>query len=418
MLKHEEYESLCAQALIGELSPGEWTALLGHLQVCESCSRTSREFAEVMQHLPVEASEASSEEIRDLQEEARLQHFISRAKGEGVVFSGTAVETTPLGVSTLHTFFSHFAHFALPASAVLVLGCAAFIVWTHRDRVTDAKPAVSEEAKRVESGATVVAKTPSSNTAPERRMAELQTQLADARAALRAAQQRLSDLNQRVEASDRQRSLASTQAQDRELALTQLTAKSSQQEQQLAQETGEKNRIASERDHMLVSLVADETRLRDLESQLTDAHAAVEQEKELNAAARDVRELMGARNLHIIDVYDNQSSRENRSFGRIMYEEGKSLIFYAFDLDKAKNVKKVSFEAWGEREGAHRDPKKLGVFYVDDPVQKRWVLKVNDVDKLSSIDTVFVTVESRESAGGPNHQRLLQAYLGSAANHP
>ena len=42
-------------------------------------------------------------------------------------------------------------------------------------------------------------------------------------------------------------------------------------------------------------------------------------------------------------------SDSSRSFGRVIYTEGKSLIFYAFDLDKTHGGRKVSFEAWGEK---------------------------------------------------------------------
>jgi len=61
----------------------------------------------------------------------------------------------------------------------------------------------------------------------------------------------------------------------------------------------------------------------------------------------------------------------SRSFGRVIYTEGKSLIFYALDLDRKKRGRKVSFQAWGERDGEHREPKRLGVVYIDDAVQKR-----------------------------------------------
>jgi hypothetical protein len=94
------------------------------------------------------------------------------------------------------------------------------------------------------------------------------------------------------------------------------------------------------------------------------------------------------------------------------------LIFYAFDLDQKRRGRKVSFQAWGESGGKHEYPRKLGVFYIDDEVQKRWVLKVSDVEKLKAIDTVFVTVESHKEAQKPSGERFLQAYLGSRANHP
>ena len=67
------------------------------------------------------------------------------------------------------------------------------------------------------------------------------------------------------------------------------------------------------------------------------------------AEGRDITDLMGARNLHIIDVRDADGKGKNqKSFGRIFYTEGKSLIFYAYDLDEGKVTKaNYSFEVWG-----------------------------------------------------------------------
>ena len=44
---------------------------------------------------------------------------------------------------------------------------------------------------------------------------------------------------------------------------------------------------------------------------------------------------MGARKLYIADVFDVDSgSRTRKPFGRVFYTQSKSLIFYAFDLDR------------------------------------------------------------------------------------
>jgi hypothetical protein len=98
--------------------------------------------------------------------------------------------------------------------------------------------------------------------------------------------------------------------------------------------------------------------------------------------------------------------------------EGKSLVFYAFDLGDRGNPAKVSFQAWGQLEGRDMGEKNLGVFYVDDHAQKRWVLKVNDPMKLTAINSVFVTIEPLGGADRPTGKKLLYAFLGTQANHP
>jgi hypothetical protein len=117
---------------------------------------------------------------------------------------------------------------------------------------------------------------------------------------------------------------------------------------------------------------------------------------------------MAARNLHIIDVYDfDGRGKRDKSFGRVFYTEGKSLIFYAFDLAQKGPASNVSFQAWGQREGAGTLTRNLGVFHVDDGMQKRWVLRVDDV-----------TVEPAPGRDKPSGKKLLYAYLGTQANHP
>jgi hypothetical protein len=79
---------------------------------------------------------------------------------------------------------------------------------------------------------------------------------------------------------------------------------------------------------------------------------------ERRGSSEEVRQLMGAPKLHIVDVYDSENGSDaSRSFGRVIYTEGKSLIFYAFDLDKIHGGRKVSFEARGEKEGEEKDAK-------------------------------------------------------------
>jgi hypothetical protein len=139
------------------------------------------------------------------------------------------------------------------------------------------------------------------------------------------------------------------------------------------------------------------------------------------AIGRDVRDLMGARNLHIIDVHDaNGAGKDQKSFGRAFYTEGKSLIFYAFDLDDKKVVNaNYTYKAWGERLGQPASVKSLGMLYVDDRAQRRWLLKVDNPRQLAEINSVFVTLEPRNGNGDkPKGKRILYAFLGGEANHP
>jgi hypothetical protein len=134
----------------------------------------------------------------------------------------------------------------------------------------------------------------------------------------------------------------------------------------------------------------------------------------------DARDLFGARDLHIVDVYDvDGSGKTKRTFGRVYYAEKKLLLFYAFDLQAKQNARRTAgFQAWGYRQGDEDKPHNLGLFLMDDPVVSRWVLKVNDTRVLERIDAVFVTLEPPNGSPSPRGRRLLYANLGGPPNHP
>jgi len=199
----------------------------------------------------------------------------------------------------------------------------------------------------------------------------------------------------------------------------QLQSKSQQDQQQLGQVRTQVEKLSKNNDQLTASLVAQQFHIKDLSEEVESQKAAVERERQLTAAAGDVRELMSARNLHIIDVADlDGEGKSKKSFGRVFYTEGRSLIFYAFDLSQKGSASKVSFQAWGQGQSTSTSIKNLGVFQVDDQVQKRWVLRVDNPELLKSVESVFVTVEPSPGRDKPSGKKLLYAYLGSQANHP
>ncbi|MGA2964307.1 MAG: hypothetical protein ABSD96_21815 [Candidatus Korobacteraceae bacterium] len=185
------------------------------------------------------------------------------------------------------------------------------------------------------------------------------------------------------------------------------------------QEDLEKSR--SEKNAGDVAMALQETEVRDLRKKVADQTEALGQQQEFAAKAGDIRELVVARNLHIIDVHDRDGDgKSQRAFGRIFYIEGKSLIFYAYDLaDPRKLDAKVSFYVWGERLGAEKPIRSLGIFHNDDVSDGRWLLTLDDPHVLAQINSVFVTVESsRKTIKEPGGRRILFAFLGDKPNHP
>jgi archaellum component FlaC len=146
----------------------------------------------------------------------------------------------------------------------------------------------------------------------------------------------------------------------------------------------------------------------------------IARERELLAAGKDIRDLMGARNLRIVDVRDDGTSGQVRPLaGRIFYTQGRSLIFYAYDLQNRGNVTRVDFQVWGKREGRSQAPQSLGILYVDEPSQNRWALQFENAEVLAAIDQVFVTMEPRGGSDKPTGKQLLSAaFLNESPNHP
>lgn len=156
-----------------------------------------------------------------------------------------------------------------------------------------------------------------------------------------------------------------------------------------------------------------------LSMQLRERDETVAEQQQLLAPDRDIRELMGARELYIAEVYDVEHSGTRKPFGRVFFTKNKSLIFYAYDLDQQPGVTNASaFQVWGCHGADRKRAMNLGIFYMDQANDKRWVLKVDDPKTLKQIDSVFVSVEPNGGSPKPGGNQLLFAYLRMEPNHP
>jgi hypothetical protein len=216
-------------------------------------------------------------------------------------------------------------------------------------------------------------------------------------------------------------------------------------EQQLEAEKNERKKISDEKDALSQQLAAAQTEAQSLRDKSTVANVAVSQQgdrlvaleaklhdesaaldekdrmlaldKEFLAHDREIRDLIGARDLYIADIYDvAQNGKTNKPFGRVFYTKDKSLVFYGYDLDKQAGLKQsVAFQAWGS--GDDKQNVSLGIFYQDE-THKRWVLRFNDTKTLARLNMVFVTAEPQGGSTKPTGKPLLLAYLQVQPNHP
>src|SRR5450432_3799109 len=235
-----------------------------------------------------------------------------------------------------------------------------------------------------------------------------------ARADLEQSRASSRDLGEQLQHAREQLDSVRSEMAGAKIVETHLSDQLRESELRLSGMTAELTRLQAGHSAGTELVAAQKLRLRELADRLNAESDTIDRERKLLVADLDIRELMGARSLHIVDVFDvDGKGKTQRPFGRVFYTEGKSLIFYAFDLKGG-----ATFQAWGQREARDDSPRSLGIFYVDDQKQNRWVLKFEDPKVLAEINAVFVTVEPPGGSVKPNRQKMLYAYLNATPNHP
>jgi hypothetical protein len=163
-----------------------------------------------------------------------------------------------------------------------------------------------------------------------------------------------------------------------------------------------------------------ENRIQQITQLLKDKDATIDEQQRLLASDRDIRELMGARDLYMAEVYEvGGNGKKKKPYGRVFLTKGKSLIFYGYDLDQQPGLKNAStFQAWGMRGPDRSSALNLGIMYIDNSANKRWFLRCDDPKTLEAINAVFVTVEPDGHSRAPRGKEVLFAYLKEEPNHP
>ena len=439
MVKHEHFEELCAAASIGQATPEELHELEQHAEGCEACRKAyweyldlaARQFAD-REHTTLAGSKwsphpprLSSRDAQDsLNSELFTRRFFERAEKEGIVFSHDVAEDArklaprPEALPKLPWWPK--PALAIAASAVLagMVGIAYFYGKGSSER--GLRASVAQPNASVQSQGSVaalneqIAELTAVNQRLQREMDGLKGELRKANTQLSA-----SEAGQQSASQDRHKLEAQRDALDARLQTLQQELTESQAAVSNAQQEA-----AKLRDHtgdLENTLVAERVKVADLTEELKDKSATLDKERQLLAVGHDVTDLMGARNLHIVDVVDTDPRGKTRpAFGRIFFTEGKSLLFYAYDLSGAKLQKAdYQYHVWAGREGQEKQLRNLGIFYSDDKTQRRWVFKCSDPKVLNEIDSVFVTLEPPEcDKSHPLGPNLMYAYLRGQPNHP
>jgi hypothetical protein len=411
--RHEHFEELAAVAAKGELTLAEQQELAAHLATCPACREVYEEYEQL--HAPFRPPADPGTELRM---EAVLESSREKVRAAVLQTIGTSRREAPL-VRPLPAFDESWNPLRVVWASLgfaTAMACMFWLGTRYEQRVVTA----SGQALSVKSTRPPVQVDPvsvSSNTQDERTAAEY----ADLLKEFQGEKQRDGRLDAAL--TDKERELADIAAARQ--SLEQQLESTSQDLQStkalLAAKTGELAQMQATKASDATSLVALEYQVADLTQKLGDQTQALDRERQLLANGRDIRDIIGARNLHILDVYDTDSQGNTRkSFARAFYTEGKSLVFYAYDLPtRGTDEGKFVYTAWGESNGNKSRVQKLGILLNDDKGQKRWALNFSDPKVLAEIDSVFVTLERVDTDDEqPKGKRMLTAYLDSQVNHP
>ena len=419
---HEWFEELCALAAIGELAAAEFNDLQEHLAGCPHCRQLYADFCRIsaddigLVAIQGRAEQNNEDGAGPLDEQELRGRVLSRARREQAVEAPRVSSATHIGEHSI-SFRSVSIRQWLqrPSLAYAVLGLLLVSAGAGAYRLRDMQQ--NKRVADVESRLAFWKSRAEARVAEESSAAKLLKQSQLERNALRKSleEAKVQYANLAAQQKTLQGAVAAANARVEQLGNDLNVAKATQKnEEELASELQVKLERATERLQQQQQLVAD---LRHKVERTEDAVSAPPAPPVEDAEARG---LFGARDLHIVDVYDVEGNgKTRRTFGRVYYVEKRLLVFYAFDLkDKRHNRTAAGFQAWGYREASSSKPANLGLFYVDDASLDRWVLKVNNPRVLEHIDAVFVTLEPPDGSPSPQGRRLLYANLSGPPNHP
>ena len=402
MNTHEHYEELCALAASGQASPIEIRDLRAHLETCPTCRSVASDFYQVSAY---GLSMVAAKRLRPKIPSGMTGRFVARARSEGIEIAREPVSELPKKNRT---------KVVAAAAAVLLIASLLVIRITHSSPWVRNHLWAAVDQTAVTPSQVGLRTAPTSNSSSQPQLATTQAEIASMDAMVKAQRRQLESLNNAKDS-------LSARLTDAEQQNARFQSEGTQREARITQLQSELEQSRADKNARNVAMAVQEAELQELRKKAADQEQLLRQQEEFARSGDDVRQLVVARNLHIIDVHDRDGNGQSqRAFGRIFYTEGKSLIFYAYDLaDPRKVDAKVSFYVWGGHLGADKPVRNLGIFHNDDAKDGRWVLTFDDPHVLTQIDSVFVTVESaRKPVNVPEGRRILFAFLGDKPNHP
>jgi hypothetical protein len=424
--EHERFEELCAAASIGQVSGPELADLRDHIGWCSECQERYSEFLQLNAAQYAKNARdhelTSHEAVTSIDSALLRQRFLEKAQAEGIVFAGNKVAADlPEPQIRIHDgSWKWPLVVARIAAALSILSVVATGAYNLGSRGVSPSHLLTSKTASPRASTTDQARE-SAMAALGREKRELTSEMSILKNSLGAQSSKLSALELGSSAAERDHTLLLARAREREDMIASVQTRLDQAQTTIANLRTDLDKAQATASGERAALVEDQVRIRDLSDQLAEKSSTLARERDMLSVGRDIRELMASRNLHIVDVFDTDPKGKTRpAFGRIFFTEGKSLLFYAYDMPdtRLKNAA-YHYRVWGKKEGPSQPARSLGIFYSDDTSQKRWVFQSDDPTVLNEIDSVFVTLEPPNSnSTQPKGDKLMYAYLRGQPNHP
>ncbi len=426
---HERFRELTALAGSGAIASREWLELKPHLQACSECREAYSQYLVLSREgIPTLAAAYADQQEPGIWDDAPSRGKLLarvRAAEQRPAFE---IDDHSPGVVQSHLMrriaVNAFAQAAVAACLIATVGFGAYRLGSRAQQTAAAVvPAAASHDDEFQKLSTEKHSVDALLAAQAKKLAQLQQEASQKEqelVRLRAALRALGDhSDQLVAANSQSEGQLQSVSQQRDT----LNAQLQDANQTYQNVRAELASLRSERDKAQLHTASLEAKIAELNTVNRDQERRLKDSEQYLAADRDVRELMGARRLYIADVFDvDGTSRTKKPYGRVFYTQGKSLIFYAFDLDRQPGVVNAStFQVWGQKETAQGEralPLNLGILYMDNESNRRWVMHFDDPRELAKIDAVFVTVEPRGGSQKPTSKPLLYALLRNEVNHP
>jgi len=304
--QHQGFLELCALAASGNLSEAEGKKLRGHLIACSECREAMKKFAAVV-------DEVIPELAPELTEDPPLNPSFSQEKAETSFRKRLADEKEPerngveadsalslLVVRRSRGFLRHFDRYDLwlPMAASVLL-CVTLAILSYRTGRNHGIEwaRLEERGKPVAEAVLANAPAPANTDLQNKELAARNAALADLR---REVTQKSSELDRlKALASAQQLALRTTGddkngvTQERDQLLRRVSI-----EEAILQETQERlKHLEQERSEYVIRTASLESKIAELSNSLDERERLTSEQQDLLAKDRDIRELIGARDL-------------------------------------------------------------------------------------------------------------------------